>query len=125
MLEQAAQAAVEAGRGVPWLDIGVIGLLIKAGVDIGREFIKARGERSRFRAVQAKADIEEAKALQVSYFKDKDGNAKPTLVAFCPAHVELERKIAVYENEFKHVNESLKDIKASVDVIRAAVGKGN
>lgn len=125
MLEQVAQAAQQAAPSLRLLDVGVAGLLIKAVADVAIAYSKSRGERSRLKAVQAKADIEEAKTYGMTILKDRDGIAKPALGAFCVGHIALVERVNTTENEIKHINEKLTDIKASTDVIRAAVGKGN
>jgi hypothetical protein len=131
MLEQAAQVAVEAGSRLPLIETGVIALSLKAAVDIGREVLrwrqaKARAKEAAARAkeVEAKADLEEAKAYGISLIKSKNGVPdKQTLVAFCPAHIDIIDKMARQEEQTKFINEKLGDIKTTVDAIRTAVGK--
>ena len=96
MLEQVAQAATSAAPALKILDIGVIGLLIKAAAEVVRDVIKAHGERSRFKAVQAKAEIEEAKTYGMAMLKDKSGQEKASLVAFCPSHIGYRRAASYF-----------------------------
>jgi len=123
MLGQAVQAAAEVGSRIRWLDVGIIGLLVKAAVDISREVLKARAEKSKARTARAEADIEEARTLGIAMIKDKDGHDNPGPGAFCPSHINYENRITTLENEYKHVNEKLGEIKVSVEIIREAVGK--
>jgi hypothetical protein len=124
MLEQVPAATQAVGKGIELLDIGVIGLLLKAAVDITRELIRSRQEKSKVRFAQAEARLEEAKTYGIEIMKGKNGIPdKAGLIAFCPAHIDYERRLATQENETKHINEDLGEIKADVKFIRAAVGK--
>jgi len=123
MLGQAVQAAAEAGSRIRWLDVGIIGLLVKAAVDISREVLKARAEKSKARTARAEADIEEARSLGIAMIKDKEDRDNPGPGAFCPAHMEIIGKVAAFDNEFKHVDSTLQEIKGHVEAIRENMKK--
>jgi hypothetical protein len=105
------------------VSVGVIGLVVKAAVDIGRDMVKAHQERSSSRALKSQADIEEARTYGISLLKNKNGADKPSLIAFCPAHIDHVQRITTLENEAEHINADLHEIKDDVKIIRGAMGK--
>lgn len=124
MLEQVTQAAQAAtSGGIKILDAGVAILIFKAAAELSFKGIKAMQERSRAKSLEAKADIEQARTLGIAMLKDKDG-ARSAVVAFCPSHLDCEKRLATNENEVKHINADLAEIKADVKVIRSIVGNG-
>jgi hypothetical protein len=123
VLEQAAQVAAEAGSRLPLIETGVIALSIKATFDIIREILKWRQEKVKAKTVEAQVNLEEAKAYGISLLKDRNGQNKASLVAFCPAHIDMVKQLTGQEKELGFINEKLGDIKVTVDAIRTAVGK--
>jgi hypothetical protein len=119
---QAAQAAAEATRSIPWLDVGIIALAVKAVDSIGTAAIRAWQAKSRARETCAKAEMEEAKAFQVA-IRGKNGEAKPSLIAFCPAHIDMVKQITGVERDLEHLTKDVAEIKSDVKFIRGAMGK--
>jgi hypothetical protein len=127
MIAEIAQTAAEAARQPPNLTavyVILAPLALKAVADIGISLIRAKQERAKAKEARAEADIEEAKAYGISLIKSKNSIPdKQTLVAFCPAHIDMVKEQTAQGVELKHINAELKEIKDDVKVIRTAVGK--
>lgn len=123
MLEQAAQAATQAAP-PSYLAPAVVLLAVKALAELGFKGIRMLQERARASQAKSKAEMEEAKTLGIAMVRDRDGNQKPVVVAFCASHIDHEKRITTQEVETQHVHKDLEEIKTDVKAIRVAVSKG-
>jgi hypothetical protein len=126
IIEQIAQAAGAASSGnVRLLDVGVIALVIKAAAEIGTSAFRAYRERSKERQESARVAIEQAKALGISLSRPRNGEPKPQplIAVACPSHQDLDRRLTTNENEVKHINEDLREIKSDVKTILREIKK--
>lgn len=121
---QVLQATPEAtANSIKILDIGVITLIVKAAVDVGREAYRSRQERMKAKSIAAQVALEEAKTLGIAMVRDRNGTPKPAVIAFCPTHIDFEKRLTTQENETKHINADLVEIKGDVKSILMAVNK--